>query len=51
MGAKIVWIVIGLIWGFFGMTDVMSDKEIPIYRTAIAEFSTALLAFGIAFAN
>lgn len=51
MGAKIVWIVIGLIWGFFGMTDVMSDKEIPIYRTAIAEFLTALLAFYIAFAN
>lgn len=46
----IVWIVIGLIWGFLGVSDVISDKEIPMRRTVIAEFMTALFAFYFAFA-
>ena len=51
MTIKIVWIIIGLVWGFLGVTDVISDKEIPIHRTVIAEFLTALFAFYLAFAN
>jgi len=48
---KLIWIIIGLIWGFLGVTDVISDKEIPIHRTVIAEFLTALFAFYLAFVD
>lgn len=51
MITKMIWIAVGLIWGFLGISDAISDKEIPMYRIIISEFLTMLFAFCLAFAD
>lgn len=51
MITKIIWIAISLIWGFLGISDIISDKEIPVQRTVVAEFLIMLFAFYIGFAS
>lgn len=51
MITKAIWIAVGLIWGFLGISDAISDKEIPTHRIVISEFLTMLFAFCLAFAD
>ena len=51
MITKIIGIVVGLIWGFLGISDAISDREIPTHCIIISEFLTMLFAFCLAFAD
>ena len=49
--APFLILLAGILWGCLGISDAISDKEIPAHRIIISEFLTMLFAFCLAFAD
>lgn len=44
---KIIWMIIGICWGFMGLRDAISDETISARRAAIPEFMIFLFSLYI----
>lgn len=49
--AKLMWIIIGLCWGFMGLRDIVSDEEVSSRRAAIPEIMITLFSFWLVLFN